>query len=91
MTLAANGESQPPPPTFNAAVTIIEIPAEKESRITGVTLYTGRAEVTREVRFSVGTGQNKVIINGLSSFLDDTTLRCVTVCFAWLQGIPLTG
>jgi hypothetical protein len=53
----------------------IQISAERQSKITGVTLYGGRAEVTREVQVSVGTGQNKITVTDLSSYLDETTLR----------------
>lgn len=69
-----NGVTQPPP-TFGPTINEIKVSAQKESKITGVTLYTERAEVAREVKFQVVTGQNKLIISGLSSYLDGTSLR----------------
>ncbi|KAF9448148.1 hypothetical protein P691DRAFT_775622 [Macrolepiota fuliginosa MF-IS2] len=84
-----NSDSQPPP-TFRASVNAIEISAEKESKVTGVTVYTGRAEVTREVKFSVETGQNKITILHLSSSLDAATLRVEGRGAGTIQGVTIS-
>ncbi len=69
------------PPTFKATVNDIYISAEKQSKVAGVTLYAGRAEVTREVRLSVVTGQNKVRITELLSSMKGSTMRYVASYF----------
>lgn len=79
----ASPQSQPPP-TFCPIINEINVSAEKESRIIGVTLYPTQAEVTREVTFRVATGQNKVIVSDLSSYLDPSSLRSVFRVFCGL-------
>lgn len=63
------------PPAFEHHT--ITLSAKDNSKITGVSVYSGRAEVTRLFKFSLKTGQNQVIINGLPNALDAESLRCV--------------
>ena len=63
------------PPPFEPA-NVIELTSTEGSKITNVSLYTGRAEITRLYKLSVATGQNQVIINGLPDALDRESLRC---------------
>ncbi|KAJ3564033.1 hypothetical protein NP233_g8558 [Leucocoprinus birnbaumii] len=90
MALPGTASTQPPP-TFTAQVNSIQISAEDESKVTAVTLYTGRAEVTREIRVSVKTGQNKVTILRLSSSLDAATLRVEGRGAGTIQGVSVTN
>jgi hypothetical protein len=62
------------PPAFEP-VGAIELNSVQDSKIIGVSVYAGRAEITRLFRFKVQTGQNQVVINGLPSVLDRDSLR----------------
>ncbi|KAF8901316.1 hypothetical protein CPB84DRAFT_1679836 [Gymnopilus junonius] len=64
------------PPSFTANVNVIQIDTTAESsKIASVSLYVGRAEVTRVYNFSAATGVNKLVISGLPETLDNNTLR----------------
>ncbi|EAU80878.2 hypothetical protein CC1G_03054 [Coprinopsis cinerea okayama7 len=67
-----NAESNPPP--FEA-VNAVELVSETDSKITGVSVYSQRAEVTRVFKFEVKTGQNQVTISGLPSAMDQESFR----------------
>jgi len=54
---------------------ILELSSVDASKIIGVSLYSGRAEITRLYKFTARTGQNQVIINGLPDVLDHQSLR----------------
>ncbi|RDB30474.1 Protein F37C4.5 [Hypsizygus marmoreus] len=54
---------------------VVELVSVDNSRITRVSLYTGRAEITRLYTFNVVAGQNQVVISGLPSVLDQESLR----------------
>jgi hypothetical protein len=71
-TTAATSTETPPP--FQAAH-VVELDSVKDSKITGVSVYTGRAEVTRLFKFNVQMGQNQVTINGLPNVLDQDSFR----------------
>ncbi|KAJ7659863.1 hypothetical protein B0H17DRAFT_992415 [Mycena rosella] len=62
------------PPAFEATSTI-ELQSIADSKITGVSLYPSRAEVTRLYKFAVKTGQNQVQISGLPNLLEVESLR----------------
>ena len=53
----------------------IELYSIDASKIIGVSLYEGRAEITRLYRLSLRTGQNQVVINGLPDVLDQESFR----------------
>ena len=62
-------------------VNVIDLVSAKDSKITNVSLYSGRAEITRLYKFAVKAGQNQVRLSGLPSILDQNSLRYV---FRWL-------
>ena len=64
------------PPAFDD-VTELKLVSEKDSKIIGVSVYSGRAEVTRLFKFGVKTGQNQVVVVGLPSAMDQQSFRCV--------------
>ena len=64
-----------PPPV--GPVNVIELDSVSESTITGVSVYPGRAEVTRLFKFNLTTGQNQLNISGLPKVLDQDSLRSV--------------
>ncbi|KAG6807773.1 hypothetical protein H0H87_000966 [Tephrocybe sp. NHM501043] len=61
------------PPSFQP--NFIELSSTENGKIAGVSVYTGRAEITRVFAFTVKTGQNQVTINGLPDVLDQDSLR----------------
>lgn len=67
-------ETHEAPPTFEPVHTV-ELVSVNDSKIIGVSVYSGRAEVTRLFSFSVHTGQNQVIISGLPNALDQDSFR----------------
>lgn len=62
------------PPPFQA-VNVIELDSVSDSTITGVSVYSSRAEVTRLFKFDIKTGQNQVNISGLPIVLERDSLR----------------
>ena len=64
------------PPPFEP-INIVELVSVDNSKIAGVSLYSGRAEITRVYKFSVKTGQNQINITGLPNVLDQGSLRFV--------------
>lgn len=57
------------------SLNIIELVSIDNSKITRVSLYAQRAEITRLYTFSVNAGQNQVIISGLPNALDQNSFR----------------
>ncbi|KAJ7789955.1 hypothetical protein B0H14DRAFT_3571580 [Mycena olivaceomarginata] len=55
--------------------TSIELQSVADSKITSVSVYPTRAEVTRVYKFAVHTGQNQVYISGLPNVLEPESLR----------------
>ncbi|RDB15251.1 Protein F37C4.5 [Hypsizygus marmoreus] len=74
-------------PTSNA---IELIPAE-HSTILGVTVYPGRAEITRLFKFKTHTGQNQVIVNNLPNVLDRNSLRVEGRGDAVIHGVTVSN
>ncbi|KAG5637323.1 hypothetical protein H0H81_004969 [Sphagnurus paluster] len=62
------------PPPFEPT-NVIDLVSVEDSKIVRVSLYSGRAEITRLYKFQVRTGQNQVNINGLPNVLDRDSLR----------------
>lgn len=62
------------PPPFQP-VNVVELDSLNDSKISGVSVYTGRAEVTRVFKFEIKTGQNQVNISGLPTALDRDSVR----------------
>ncbi|TFK17639.1 hypothetical protein FA15DRAFT_698379 [Coprinopsis marcescibilis] len=61
------------PPAFEPHV--VDLESIEDSKILSVSVYSGRAEVTRLFKFTVKAGQNQVNISGLPNVLDQNTLR----------------
>ena len=61
----------PPFPTDNT----IELVSVKDSKIVSVSVYSGRAEITRLFKFTVKSGLNQVAIIGLPRVLDKDSFR----------------
>jgi hypothetical protein len=72
------------PPDFQP-VNTIELVSVKDSKIISVSVYSGRAEVTRLFKFAVKTGQNQLNIIGLPKVMDQDSLRCVEFHFPTFQ------
>ena len=53
----------------------IALVSAKSSKIDKVSLYVGRAEITRTFKIEVKTGQNQVKISELPTVLDKDSLR----------------
>ncbi|GLB45327.1 putative mucoidy inhibitor A [Lyophyllum shimeji] len=66
-------DDQPPP--LAQSTNEIALVSTEHSKITNVSVYSGRAEITRLFTFSVRTGQNRVTITGLPNVLDQDSLR----------------
>lgn len=62
------------PPPFDPT-NVIDLISINDGKIIHVSLYSGRAEITRLYKFPVKTGQNQVNINGLPNALDRDSLR----------------
>ena len=62
------------PPSFSTA-NQIDLVSIKDSKITHVSLYTGRAEITRLFKLTIKTGQNQVNVIGLPDVLEQSSLR----------------
>ncbi|KAJ7480596.1 hypothetical protein FB451DRAFT_1556197 [Mycena latifolia] len=62
------------PPAFEGA-SCIELRSVPDSKITGVSLYSSRAEITRLYMFTVEMGHNQVNISGLPNILETESLR----------------
>lgn len=71
-TSAAAGSE--PLPAFEPT-NVVDLVSIHDSEITNVSLYPGRAEITRSYKFTVKTGQNQVNINGLPIAMDQESLR----------------
>ncbi|TFK24426.1 hypothetical protein FA15DRAFT_655968 [Coprinopsis marcescibilis] len=65
--------AEAPPPFQDTHV--IELISGVASKITGMSVYTSRAEVTRLFKLELGTGKNRIIIDGLPTVLDADSVR----------------
>ena len=63
------------PEIMNTETNAINLSASEDSRIAAVSLYSGRAEVTRLFKFEIKAGQNKVTILELPRLLQEDSLR----------------
>ncbi|KAJ3849109.1 hypothetical protein EV368DRAFT_47976 [Lentinula lateritia] len=61
----------PPDHTTNT----ISLVSVKDSKLLHVTLYTGRAEICRQFKCNVQTGQNQLYITGLPNVIEQESLR----------------
>jgi hypothetical protein len=79
------------PPEFQL-VNTTELVSVKDSKIISVSVYSGRAEITRLFKFTAKTGQNQLNIIGLPRVMDQDSLRCVEFYFQLFQHrIPKSG
>ncbi|KAH6907626.1 hypothetical protein BKA70DRAFT_1189603 [Coprinopsis sp. MPI-PUGE-AT-0042] len=62
-------------PPFEASVNAIQLHSVKDGKILGVSVYTGRAEVTRSFKFAIKTGQNQVSVLNLPNAMDQESFR----------------
>ena len=63
------------PPSFEPnAVHLVSL---KDSKITTVSLYSSRAEITRVFKFHVKAGLNQLNVSGLPNVLDQASLKYV--------------
>lgn len=60
---------------MSTSLNIVELVSLDNSRITQVSLYADRAEITRLYTFNVEAGQNQVVIAGLPNALYRESLR----------------
>ncbi|KAG6815207.1 hypothetical protein H0H93_010580, partial [Arthromyces matolae] len=75
LEVSTSAEAQTEPPTFHEnGINSIKLVAKDMSKIVSVSVYSGRAEVTRIFKFNVKTGQNQVTIAGLPDLLDHESL-----------------
>jgi hypothetical protein len=65
--------TETPPPFL--PVNLIELVSVDDSKILSVSVYAGRAEVTRLFKFNVKTGQNQLNIIGLPTALDQDSFK----------------
>jgi len=68
---SAEGVALPPFPADHA----IELVSVKDSKIISVSVYSGRAEITRLFKFTVKSGLNQVLVQGLPRVLDKDSFR----------------
>ncbi|KAI3614154.1 mucoidy inhibitor a [Moniliophthora roreri] len=54
---------------------IVEVVSTQDGEIQSVSVYTGRAEITRRFSFEVEEGQNQVNITGLPNVLEEESIR----------------
>ncbi|KAF6759168.1 hypothetical protein DFP72DRAFT_1031955 [Ephemerocybe angulata] len=62
------------PPAFETSHSV-ELSAQKDSKILSVSVYAGRAEITRLFKFDVKTGQNQVVVTDLPLAIDQQSFR----------------
>ncbi|TFK22942.1 mucoidy inhibitor A [Coprinopsis marcescibilis] len=82
------------PPAFDE-ISELKLVSEKNSKIISISVYSGRAEVTRLFKFGVKTGQNQVEVVGLPSAMDQQSFRVegrgsATIHDVTIAYIPLT-
>ncbi|TFK24420.1 hypothetical protein FA15DRAFT_669652 [Coprinopsis marcescibilis] len=65
--------TEAPPPLQDTHV--IELVSAVASKITGVSVYTRGAEITRSLKVDLKTGQNQIIIDGLPNVLAEDSVR----------------
>lgn len=55
----------------------VQVNTADSSKISNVSLYSTRAEITRLYQIDLKLGHNKVTITGLPTQLDQSSLKCV--------------
>ncbi|KAJ3512382.1 hypothetical protein NMY22_g15349 [Coprinellus aureogranulatus] len=68
----------------------IQLGGEQEGKISGVSVYSDRAEISRPYRFLVVAGQNKVIILGLPYTLDESSVCVEGKGEATIHGVTIS-
>ncbi|KAM6493926.1 protein of unknown function (DUF4139) domain containing protein [Amanita muscaria] len=63
------------PPASTSFISHVDLDSVSDSKIASVSVYTGRAEITRVFKLSVKTGQNLVKVNGLPNVLEHDSIR----------------
>ncbi|KAH7867733.1 uncharacterized protein C8R40DRAFT_1242021 [Lentinula edodes] len=63
------------PPPLDHTTNTISLVSLKDSKLHHVNLYTGRAEICRQFKFNVQTGQNQLYITGLPNVIEQESLR----------------
>ncbi len=58
-----------------ARPSLLVLESAQASKITGVSLYSGRAEITRNFKLAVAEGQNRISIRGLPERLQKDSVR----------------
>ena len=61
------------------AINTVSLHSLNDSKITKLSLYTDRAQITRTFNFQVLIGQNKATISCLPNVIDHDSLRCGAV------------
>lgn len=77
------------PPAFQP-VNVIELDSVTNSTITGVSVYSSRAEIKRLFKFNIATGQNQLNISGLPKVLDQDSLRVEGRGAATIHGVTIS-
>jgi N-terminal domain of unknown function (DUF4140) len=62
-------------PAFEASVNPIQLHSVKDGKILGVSVYSGRAEVTRSFKFAIRMGQNQVKVLNLPNAMEQASFR----------------
>ena len=70
----AEDAAQQQPPVFEP-INNVGLSSQKDSKILSVSVYSGRAEITRLFKLKVNTGQNLVTITELPSVMDQQSFR----------------
>jgi uncharacterized protein (TIGR02231 family) len=71
-------------------VNTIELDSVTDSTITGVSVYSGRAEITRLFKLNIKTGQNQLGISGLPKVLDQESLKVEGRGLATIHGVTIS-
>lgn len=58
-----------------ARPSVLSLECAQASKITSISLYSGRAEITRSFKLAVAEGQNQISIRGLPDRLEKDSVR----------------
>ncbi|KXN85068.1 Protein F37C4.5 [Leucoagaricus sp. SymC.cos] len=72
------------------APTTIDLVSVKDGKVTHVSLYSSRAEITRAFRFEAKVGLNQVNINGLPNTLDTNSLKVEGTGHATIHDVTIS-
>jgi hypothetical protein len=76
------------PPAFEP-INNVQLASQKDSKILSVSVYSGRAEITRLFKFKVNTGQNLVAITELPTVMDQQSFRYANNTFLHYLSLTL--